>query len=165
MAAAAPPLTYSLLSLKREQDRKESKRRWEGRPGRNPFLGRRELTSGLFPGGEDKRLSLNVVNDFSLLESGLITVFPSLPPDRGSALTAGRGSFFFFFLFFPPVHVYFFQILFCFLFLFLIFFFFFIIIKIMNKIFQMHRPANITSISAVSFEVESSGQAKMHWKF
>lgn len=100
MASAAPPPTYSLLSLKREEDRKESKRRREGRPGRNPFLGRRERTSGLFPGGEDKRLSLNAVNDFSLLESGLITVFLRLPPDGGSAVTAGWLSFLFFFPFF-----------------------------------------------------------------
>lgn len=101
MAAAAQPLTYRLLSMKRKEDRKESKRWQQGRPGRNPFLGRRERTSTLFPGGEDKRLSLNAVNDFSLLESGLITVFLSLPADRGSALTAGWGVFFpFFSLFF-----------------------------------------------------------------
>lgn len=121
MSRSMWPLTYSLLSLTREQDRKESKRRREGRPGRNPFLGRRERTSGLFPGGEDKRLSLNAVNDFSLLESGLITVFPSLPPDRGSALTAGWGSFF---SFFSEKHLCFFLLFFCFLFLSFFFFFY-----------------------------------------
>lgn len=117
MASAAPPPTYGLLSLKREEDRKESKRRREGRPGRNPFLGRRERASGLFPGGEDKRLSLNAVNDFSLLESGLITVFPRLPPDRGSAVTAGRLSFLFFFPFFWETFIFLFFSSFFFFFL------------------------------------------------